>query len=123
MTAVDESTTSLDGLSGVATTWMTCVRDRREHAVSEPDFALGVPAGLYQALCGQLVMPRALVSPCGPRCPNCVATLGVATGSRAWPTPRGRGHCRGRHLVALPRWVSSWTRGVLGRHTDRKNFR
>lgn len=100
---------------------MTCVRDRREHAVSEWNFALGVADGLYRASCGHLVMPRALVSPCGPRCPACVAALErcAAAEVSARPTRRGRGHGWVWRLAAAPRWVLSCARGVrglLGRH-------
>lgn len=69
-----------------ASVWMTCVRDGREHAVLEFDVAVGTSAGLYSAVCGHLVMPRALASPCGARCPACLADLGlrapVVAGSR-----------------------------------------
>jgi hypothetical protein len=69
-----------------ASVWVTCVRDGREHAVLEPDVAVGTSAGFYRAVCGHLVMPRALASPCGARCRACLADLGVrapiVTGSR-----------------------------------------
>jgi hypothetical protein len=72
--------------SETASVWVTCVRDGREHAVLELDVAVGAAAGVYSAVCGHLVMPRALASPCGARCPACLADLGlcapVVAGSR-----------------------------------------
>ena len=73
--------------------WMTCVGDGREHAIPDSDFAAGVAAGLYRAVCDRVVMPRALAAPCGPRCPRCVASLEPpvlgAQRARSWQ-PRGR---------------------------------
>jgi hypothetical protein len=74
------------GQTEAALLWVTCVRDGGEHAVLELDVAVGTSAGLYRAVCGHLVMPRALASPCGARCPACLADLGQrgpsATGGR-----------------------------------------
>ena len=82
MAVVDDVTTQTE----TASVWMTCVGDGREHAVLEPDVAVGTSAGFYRAVCGHLVMPRALASPCGARCPACLADLGprapIVTGSR-----------------------------------------
>jgi hypothetical protein len=79
---VDDVTTQTE----TALVWMTCVRDGREHAVLELDVAVGTSAGFYRAVCGHLVMPGALASPCGARCPACLADLGlrapIVAGSR-----------------------------------------
>jgi hypothetical protein len=78
--------------------WMTCVRDGREHAVWESDFAAGVADGRYGAVCGHDVLPRALVSPCGARCPACVAALwprAAAAASSESARQGGRGWVRG----------------------------
>ena len=82
MAVVDDVTTQTE----TALVWMTCVRDGREHGVRELDVAVGTSAGFYRAVCGHLVMPGALASPCGARCPACLADLGlrapVVTGSQ-----------------------------------------
>jgi hypothetical protein len=69
-----------------ASVWVTCVRDGYEHAVRELDVAVGTSAGFNRAVCGHLVMPRALASPCGARCPACLVDRGqralIVTGSR-----------------------------------------
>jgi hypothetical protein len=79
---VDDVTSQTD----TASVWMTCMHDGREHAVLELDVAVGTSAGFYRAVCGHLVMPCALASPCGARCPACLADLGprapIVTGSR-----------------------------------------
>lgn len=74
MIAVESSTGGTEATTALAT-WMTCVNDRHEHAVLEPDFAAGVTEGLYRGACGHPVIPRALASPCGTRCSGCLATL------------------------------------------------
>ncbi|WP_028924846.1 hypothetical protein [Pseudonocardia acaciae] len=63
------------------TTWMTCVLDRLEHAVSLEDFGAGLRLGLgyYTAVCGHVTFPQALVSPHGRPCPEC--TLRLALGA------------------------------------------
>jgi len=113
VTAVDAAT-GWGGMAGLAA-WMTCVQDGREHAVLESDFAAGVADGLYRSVCGHLAMPRALASPCGARCPVCVATLGryLATGPGPQPARhRGRGAVWWR--AGGPRRVLGWVRGVCG---------
>lgn len=124
MTAVEGGPTDRCGMAGLAV-WITCVSDRREHAVSESDFAAGVADGLYRAVCGHVVLPRALVSPCGPRCSACSVTLDrcLATDAAARPV-RHRGH--GRECIhgggrrwwpdAGPRRVLGWVWGVFGGH-------
>jgi hypothetical protein len=57
-------------------TWMTCALDTREHAVTDADFAAGLPHGLYKGVCGYLVVPQALVSPPGRACALCTVGLG-----------------------------------------------
>jgi len=53
---------------------MTCMFDRREHAVTESQFVLGV-RGLYLAVCVHVVVPGSLSAPPGCPCPACVALL------------------------------------------------
>jgi hypothetical protein len=95
---VDDVTTQTE----TALVWMTCVRDGREHAVLELDVAVGTSAGFYRAVCGHLVMPRAVASPCGARCSACLADLGlrvpIVTESR-----RARWRARLRILIKVHR--------------------
>jgi len=58
-------------MTGDEPTWMTDVGDRQEHGIDERHTAMGQTGGAYIALCGKLVLPRSLASPCGPRCPRC----------------------------------------------------
>ncbi len=54
---------------------MTCTEDHREHVVTDQAFLAGqrTQQGVYHALCGHLVAPRALTAPPGQRCPHCLA--------------------------------------------------
>lgn len=94
-------------------TSMICVADGHDHWVSDnPD-----NAHRYQALCGRLVIPAALVTPPGPACPGCVAMLNDGHRQHRSPTPgvlalltgfastRGGKHRRNRALrSALASW-------------------
>ncbi|MDT7594942.1 MAG: hypothetical protein QOJ06_488 [Pseudonocardiales bacterium] len=53
--------------------WVTCGLDRRDHAISDDDMAVGLSmgAGRYAALCGNTVCAASLMCPPGRRCPAC----------------------------------------------------
>jgi hypothetical protein len=51
--------------------WITSCGDRLEHGIGDEAVSIGRRAGVYSAICGEQVLPRALVAECGPRCPHC----------------------------------------------------
>jgi len=104
VTAVGASAGQAGGTGPAA--WMTCVRDGREHAIRDSDFAAGIGDGFYRAACGHLVMPRALASPCGVRCAACVANLTPRTALAAGGSHRPSRRCR--------RPVLGWVPGARG---------
>lgn len=53
--------------------WITDCADRLEHGVGDQAADIGHREGVYSAICGESVLPRALASECGPRCPHCAA--------------------------------------------------
>lgn len=61
------------------TNWMTCVVDRREHAVTDENFGgLRLGLGYYTAVCGHVTFPQALAAPHGPRCAECIGDLAAS---------------------------------------------
>lgn len=79
-------------------TWMTCAVDRLHHAINEEDFDYGLHCGRYLAVCGHLVLPCALVSPPGRRCPLC--------GSKAsQPNPGPVNPSPSRSLRTVTAWL------------------
>lgn len=56
-------------------TWMTCSQDDLEHAVTDEQTCLVIRTGrgIYQAICGHQIIPRALSAPPGRRCGRCEA--------------------------------------------------
>jgi hypothetical protein len=56
-------------------TWMTCSQDHLEHAVTDEHASLVIRTGkgIYQAVCGHEIIPRALTAPPGMRSPRCEA--------------------------------------------------
>lgn len=102
MTAVEPTTGQLEPLGPA--TWMTCERDKCEHAVLESDFVAGVGHGLYRAVCGHRVTPRALASSCGPRCATCVGNLCPRSAFLAGPPRASR---------PLRRRFRDWARAAL----------
>ena len=112
------STPSPEGINpAAAVVWMTSARDGQEHAVRDAEFAAGNAQGRYQAECGHEVVPRALVSPCGPRCRPCAAVAASAPGRRY----RRTGHPRRPGAAAL-RWAArsvAWKIRLVTRNRKR----
>lgn len=52
--------------------WITDCKDQHEHGIGDEAASIGHREGVYSAICGEQVLPRALASPCGPRCRHCV---------------------------------------------------
>ncbi|TQJ00916.1 hypothetical protein FB471_0567 [Amycolatopsis cihanbeyliensis] len=61
----------------IYTTWFRCVRDGRDHAVTDEEFAAPTAPfpGQYRAICDHLVQIAAAVTPPGQACPHCMDTL------------------------------------------------
>lgn len=58
---------------------ITCCLDGRAHDVTDENVAAGRTAGgRYQALCGHVVLPAALVAPIGRPCALCATVLAMA---------------------------------------------
>ncbi|MGH3816621.1 MAG: hypothetical protein ACRDRE_02450 [Pseudonocardiaceae bacterium] len=67
-----------------------------EHEVTEDAFAAGRAAGQgeYQALCGPVFTPTAMVAPPGPPCPECRDILAASRQATASTTSRRPRHRR-----------------------------
>ncbi len=87
----------------MAITWMTCCRDRCEHAVTDEEFAAGRDSGTYRATCGHVVAAQALASPPGTRCYPCATALSTQA---TQPAPEG---WLARALVRLRRLLADST--------------
>ncbi|MGI9004015.1 MAG: hypothetical protein ACR2GH_20600 [Pseudonocardia sp.] len=57
--------------------WITCTNDGADHAVTDKELTTGAhhDSGRYQALCGHIAIPEAMITPPGRRCAACRATL------------------------------------------------
>lgn len=55
--------------------WMTGVRDSHEHGVThdQADIAIGTQTRIYESICGTRFVPAPMITPPGPRCPECNA--------------------------------------------------
>ncbi len=64
----------------VYTTWFRCVRDGRDHAVTDEEFAASTAPfpGHYRAICDHLVQIAPAVAPPGQACARCVDVLRAA---------------------------------------------
>jgi len=65
-------------------TWMTCTQDHLEHAFTDEQASLVIRTGkgIYQAVCGHQIIPRALTAPPGVRCTGCEAICAEESLSR-----------------------------------------
>jgi hypothetical protein len=73
---------------------ITCCLDGRAHDVTDQNVAAGWRAGgRYEALCGYVVVPAAMVAPIGRPCARCAA---VVASHRLTPTTVGRSRRRQR---------------------------
>jgi hypothetical protein len=86
------------------TTWMTSTLDRRDHAVTDEEFAAHRPEP--EAVCGVVVLAPMEWAP-GPRCARCVAYLAART---TLPTLEQR---LGAHRHRRPAWLARALRAVV----------
>jgi len=79
-------------------TWMTCIADRLEHAVTDEQFTAAQRSGVYLAVCGHEVAAQPMICPPGLRCRACLRRV-VAVSDR----PR-------QHLSWWSRWLAGGAR-------------
>lgn len=101
----------------LATIPITCCLDGQAHDVTDESVAAGQHTGGYEALCGYVVLPAAMVAPVGRRCARCIAVSVPAhqriptTGPARRPRRGQRGWLwrllhPGRMAGAGARWLS-----------------
>jgi len=58
-------------------TWLNCTNDGTDHAVTDQELTTGQhrDSGRYQAVCGHIATPQAMITPPGRRCVTCRTTL------------------------------------------------
>jgi hypothetical protein len=58
-------------------TWSRCLVDRKDHAITDEEFARGVrrQKGRFVALCGHELLIESILMPPAPPCPRCRAHL------------------------------------------------
>jgi hypothetical protein len=85
MRRTDSATNAMAEPGPFLVTWMTCSQDNLEHAVTDEQACLviRIGRGIYQAICGHQIIPRALSAPPGRRCGRCEAICAEESAARS----------------------------------------